>query len=291
MKMTKKLIFAAVAVAAIVGFASCQKEIGGIDWDGGVVGSGDGTTTFTVNQENKSETNTLRGFKQVGLLDRAQGTCVVSQYNQTMQSCDGMVGFATYFVKNKTADTYNFLVVGVRNNAGTTQTYASYFCNISEDDLDEYNFGAADKLDNGTYKDRVREKFDASVTEPYEVVIEHFPKKLDTTFDKNGTLTVGIKFDQQSNGDIKITWLKDLKTDTKSATTSSGSVLYETKAEAEQTGRTASSEKGKICSYANIQPKATLNARWDFYDISWKKSAAFADEDDHFISVGDVIFE
>ena len=290
MKMTKKLIFAAVAVAAIVGFASCQKEIGDIDWDKGVLGSGDGNTTFTVHQTNEKE-STIRGFKQVGLLDRAQGTCVVSQYNQTMQSCDGMVGFATYFVKNKTADTYNFLVVGVRNNAGTTQTYASYFCNISEDDLDEYNFGAADKLDNGTYKDRVREKFDASVTEPYEVVIEKFPKKLDTTFDKNGTLTVGIKFKQLENGDISIAWLKDLKTNTQAATTSGGEELYSRTAEAAKIGRTASSEKGKICSYANIQPKATLNARWDFYDISWKKSAAFADEDDHFISVGDVIFE
>ena len=291
MKMTKKLIFAAVAVAVIAGFASCQKEIGGIDWKGGVVGSGDGTTTFKVNQENDSETNTVRGFKQVGLLNRAQGTCVVTQHKQSNATCDGMVGFATYFVENKATSTYNFLVVGVRNNKGITETYASYFCNISEDDLDEYNFGASYEGTDGKLHDRTKDKFDATSTEPYEVVIEKFPMKLNHSYNDKGDLIVGIKFEQVTNGDINITWYRDLKTNTQAATTSGGTVLDSSVAEASKTGRTATSEKGKICAYANIQPLATLDAQWDFYDISWKKVGAYADEDDYFIEVGDIIFE
>ena len=294
MKMTKKLLIAAVAVAAVLGLASCQKEIGAINWEGGALGSGDGTTTFKVNQKNESKTNTIRGFKQVGALDRAAGTCVVKQFNQSSSSCDGMVGFATYFVQNKGEDktaanygTYNFLVVGVRNNQGVTQTYASYFCNIKEEELDSYNFGAADA--NG--KDRVKESFDKDATEPYEIVIEKFPKVLSgVKYDGDGTLTVGIKFEQLSNGDINITWLKDLETNTQAATTSGGTVLYEKTAEASNIGRDKNSEKGKICAYANIQPQATLNARWDFYDITWKKTSVLSADDD-FIEVGDVIFE
>ena len=294
MKMTKKLLITAVAVAAVLGLASCQKEIGAIDWQGSGVGSGDGTTTFKVKQTNESKTNTIRGFKQVGALDRAAGTCIVKQFNQSSSSCDGMVGFATYFVQNKGEDktaanygTYNFLVVGVRNNQGVTQTYASYFCNIKEEELDSYNFGAADANGN----DRTKNAFDATATEPYEIVIEKFPVKLtNVTFDKDGTLEVGIKFEQLSNGDINITWWKDLETNTAAAQTSGGTKIYESVAEAAKIGRDDKSEKGKICAYANIQPKATLNARWDFYDITWKKTSVLSADDD-FIEVGDVIFE
>ena len=141
MKMTKKFLFAAVALAAVIGFASCQQEIGDINW-ASATGSGDGTTTFKVNQKNEEPLkhedgtpgNTIRGLKQVGALSRAQGTCVVRQYNQTKSSRDGMAGFVTYFTKNdkvpETAEnygTYNFLVVGVQNDSGKTYTYASYY--------------------------------------------------------------------------------------------------------------------------------------------------------------------
>lgn len=299
MKMTKKLLIGAVLVAAVLSI-SCQKEIGGINWKKGVIGSGDGTTTFTVKQTNESKTNTIRGLKQVGILDRAQGTCIVKQFDQTSSSCDGMVGFATYFVENKTDrtaenyGTYNFLVVGVRNAGGVTQTYASYFCNIRKDELDHYNFGASYVDSDGKTKDRTKNTFAPTATEPYEIVIEKFPKVLtNVTFDKDKTLTVGIKFEQEDEtGDIRISWFKDLETNTQAATTSGGTLLYKTKALGSNIGRDKESPKGKICAYANIQPEATLNARWDFYDISMKPidSANYVIDDD-FIDVGDIIFE
>lgn len=294
MKMTKKFIFAAIAVAAVIGFASCQKEIGEINWTGSALGEGDGTKTFTVKSQKNDTDYTIRGIKQAGVLDRAQGTCVVRQYDQTNSTSDGMVGFITYFVKNdkveKTAanyGTYNFLVVGVRNHLGKTQTYASYFCNISEDDLQKSNFGAQDSKGN----DRTKSSFDPKATEPYEIVIEKFPKELSgVKFDADGTLTVGIKFEQTDDGSVNIYWYKDLTENTAASTTSGGTELYKTQALATKLGRDSTSEKGKIAAYANIYAGKTLNARWDFYDISWKRvSSANADED--ILEVGDILFE
>lgn len=289
MKMTKKLIFAAVAVAAIVGFASCQKEIGDIDWKGGVVGSGDGNTTFKVNQTN-DEDNTIRGMKQIGILDRAQGTCVVRQFNQGPSTSDGMVGFACCFTENKDKSkdnygTYNFLVVGVRSHMGTTQTYASFFYNIPESSLSTENFGVP------VNSAQVKTTYTPEDTKPYEIEIEKFPKSLNVGYDKNGTLTVAINLAKGSSNDIKITWLKDVKENHQAATTSGGEELYTITAEATKIG-TDITKKGKICSYANIYGGKTLNAQWDIYDISWSAdNSFFADEIDDFIEVGDVIFE
>ena len=311
MKMTKKSIFAALAVAAVIGFASCQQEIGDINWKS-AAGSGDGTTTFKVNQKNdqpeyldEAKTkpgNTIRGIKQVGALDRAKGTCVVRQYDQTNASRDGMVGFITYFTKNdqvaETAEnygTYNFLVVGVQNVSGVTWTYASYYCNIKKDALSTQNFGAYTQQANGALKNTVKPYFDEKETKPYEIEILTYPTVLSgVSFDKDKTLTVGIQFEQKDNGDVDITWWKNLKEDTQSATTSGGEKLASITANNKITGRTAASPKGKICAYANIYASKTLNARWDFYDISWKRGSLISSlnaEDDDFIEAGDILFE
>ncbi len=293
MKMTKKIIFTALALAAVMGLASCQKEVGKINWDGGVTGSGDGSTTFKVKKQENDSDVTIRGFKQVGTLDRATGTCIVKQFDQTNKTSDGMVGFMTYLVKNdkveKTAanyGTYNFLVVGVRNHNGTTQTYASYFCNIAEDDLDKSNFGAMEGK-----VERTKSSFDPKETKPYEIVIEKFPKALSgVTFDKDGTLTVGIKFEQTDDGSVNIYWYKDLVANDQAATTSGGTELYKKQALATTLGRDSTSEKGKIAAYANIYAGKKLNAQWSFYDISWKRvSSANADED--ILEGGDILFE
>ncbi len=298
MKMTKKLILAAVAVAAVIGLASCQKEVGKINWAGGATGSGDGTTTFKVKKQTNESDSTIRGFKQVGALDRAQGTCIVQQYDQTKTSSDGMVGFMTLLAKNdkveKTAanyGTYNFLVVGVRSHNGTTQTYASYFCNIAEDDLDKSNFGAMEKV-NGKNVERTRTNYDANETKPYEIVIEKFPKALaGVTFDNDGTLTVGIKFQQEDNGSVNIYWYKDLVANTQAATTSGGTELYSITAAATKIGRDSTSPSGKIAAYANIYSGKTLNARWDFYDISWKTVSTMNADEEDILEGGDILFE
>ena len=46
---------------------------------------------------------------------------------------------------------------------------------------------------------------------------------------------------------------------------------------------------GKLSVYANIYAKQTLEARWDIYDVSWKKAAALSAEEESYY-YGDVIF-
>ena len=297
MKMTKKLIFAALAVAAVIGFASCQKEIGEINWQGGVLGSGDGNTTFKVKQTNDSN-GVIRGMKQVGMLDRATATCVITQKDQTSSTCNGMMGFACCFTQNKDKTkanngTYNFLVVGVRNNGSVRETYASFFYNISEENLSKENFGA------GT---NVKEKYVENATEAYEVELVKFPAELlGVTLDSKGNFKIGIRLTEGESGDVLIEWMKDLTENSTAATTSGGTpvnVKLKTggtiayyQAKGLDIGRNATSTKGKICTYANIYAGETLNAQWDIYDISWSQDSSFSAEDDDFIEVGDVIFE
>lgn len=295
--MKKKILFGAVIAAALFGFASCQKEIGDIDWKGAALGSGDGTKTFTVKQENTGK-KVARGMKQIGPINRAVGTCVLRQFNQSKSTSDGMIGFATCFEQNKAATgaeplanegTYNFLVVGVRNHNGVTQTYASYFYNIKEEELSNQNFGVDDA--------HVKTAYDAKATEAYEVELEKFPKGLSgVTFDKDGTLTVAVTFEEDDKGNITITWRKDVKEFEAAGTIKengayTGTVLYSITADASKIGRDENSKKGKLCTYANIYAGKTLNARWDIYDVSWTKIATANADDDDFIDVGDIFFE
>ncbi len=287
MKMTKKLIFAAVAVAAIVGFASCQKEIGDIDWDKGVLGSGDGNTTFTVHQTNEKE-STIRGFKQVGLLDRATATCVMKQYDQSSTTEDGVVGFACCFTQNKDSTkenykTYNFLVVGVRNTFSKRDSYVSFFYNISEDALSTQNFGCS----------VTKSQYDANCVTPYEIELMGWTDLSSYLKLENGTLTCAVKLTEGTSGNVKIEWFKesDLDTNDAAATAKQTAAPFHTvEVPGSKVGRNATSTKGKICTYANIYTEKTLNAKWDLYSISWSKDTSFSADDD-FISVGDVIFE
>ena len=287
MKMSKKFIFAAVALSAVIGLASCQKEIGDINWKGGVVGSGDGTKTFTVKQTNDAK-GTIRGFKQVGLLDRATATCVLKQYDQSSKTEDGVVGFACCFTQNKDATkenykTYNFLVVGLRNSKAKRDTYVSFFYNIAEDKLSTQNFGcSATKL-----------KYDENCVTPYEIELMDWTNLSDyLKLDGEGTLAAAVRLTEGASGNVKIEWFKesDLELNTQ-ASTATGTAFYTYIVNGDDVGRDGLSTKGKICTYANIYAGKTLNARWDIYSISWSKDSALYAIDPDFIEVGDVIFE
>lgn len=288
MKMTKKLIFAALAVAAVIGFASCQKEIGDINWQGGVLGSGDGNTTFKVKQTNDAK-STIRGFKQVGLLERATATCVMKQKNQSSSTEDGVVGFACCFTQNKDATkdnykTYNFLVVGVRNTFAKRDTYVSFFYNIAEDKLSTQNFGCSE----------IKTQYDKDCVTPYEIVLLDWTDLSSSLKLVDGTLAVGVKLTEGSSGNVKIEWFKESELDTNDAAATAkptASAIKTHEVTGSVVGRDETSTKGKICTYANIYAGKTLEASWDIYSISWSKDTTFSAEDDDFIEVGDVIFE
>ncbi len=235
-------------------------------------------------------------------------TCVVEQKDQTDNSCDGMVGFITYYTENKkdpTAENYgtmNFLVVGVRNNCGKTQTYASYYGNIRKDELSTQNFGASKKLT----------KYSATETDPYEVIIVDLPNgtisNLSKSYDKpKKELDIAIQFAGNSDGSIDIAWYGDWdepKASSESATIDfTGKIpLLTAKAESEQIGNIvddsdpkAKAKKGTVWAYANIyydeaaKAGKTLNAGWKLYNVSWSP-ASYAEAAD-FTEFGDIFFE
>ncbi len=300
MKMTKKFLMCAAVAAVLFGIVSCKPEIGDIEWKD--KGNADGTQTFLVEKQKNDASGTIRGMKQVGVLDRAQSTCVVQQFDQTNTSCDGMVGFATYFKENKKPGaandgTINFLVVGVRNNKKEIETYASYFCNINKDALSTTNFGT----------DKVLSAYDKDVTYPYEVIILDLPSdknrkgvlKSQYFTDSVNTVKIAIDFSMDNDGNITIGWYDNYKASAGSTAAASISFdgitpLLTVKATKEQLGTTSKSNAGKIYAYANIYTGKTLNARWDFYNLSMMKdntTGRYADDDGLPFEVGDIFFQ
>ena len=286
MKMTKKLILAAVAVAAVIGLASCKKEIGDLDWKD--KGTTDGTQTFTVTQTNEEKT-TIRGMKLANTLPRAKATCVVQQFDQNNKTCDGMVGFATFVTTNKAGlaedaenyNTMNFLVVGVRNNCGKIQTYASYYCNIKPNALSTENFGVA--------KENIYTEYKGSVKKPFEVVIVDLPdnvngnpvENLNTDLD-DGTLKVAIDFVGKNDGTIQISWYDDFTVNNQATQCRFNDAPIKTEIATNKHLGTVSTEptkNGNIYVYGNIYAGKTLNAKWDVYNVSWSQAAAYADEE------------
>lgn len=302
--MKKKILFGAVIAALALGFVSCKK-IGDIQWKD--KGTGTGTKTFTVEQKNETK-STIRGLAQFDLIKRAKATCVVQQFKQSKNTCDGMVGFITYYSENRNPGaendgTMNFLVVGVRNNGGSTETYASYYGNIRKDELSTQNFGADKKLS----------AYSSTEMEPYEVVIVDLPGTPRTpgvnkvgninnvTFDETGTLKLAIEFTGNTDGSIDIKWYKDWNTTPASQSAASidfdgkSPVFYET-AKAAQIGNvpdpddpSSKVKKGYIYAYANILPGKTLNAKWELYNASMALGS-YADEGEP-EQFGDIFFE
>lgn len=309
--MKKKLLFGAVVAALALGLVAC-KQHGDIKWQD--KGSGTGSKILKVNQTNDKD-HTIRGMYQMDGFKRGKATCIVEQYDQSDTSNDGMVGFITFYSENKkdrdaaNYGTINFLVVGVKNNCGKTQTYASYFCNIHKDQLSTENFGV------GT---NTKTAYDADETEPYEVVIVDLPgantpgaTKVgnipNVKFDKDGTLKLAIEFTGKSEGDIDIKWYQNWNTTASSQAAATidfqGKMpVFDATASASQIGNevdpddpTSKAKKGNIFAYANIyydktaKKGKTLNAKWQLCNVSLFTSA-YADEGE-LEQFGDIFFE
>jgi len=300
MKMTKKILFGAAALCAAVLFSGCN-EIGDIDWSTG--SSGDGTRNYSVKQKNE-EDYTIRGLKQVGLASRAQGTCVARLKDQTANTIDGMVGFVCDYSENED-DTVNFLVVGVTNgnkSSGATNvlvTYASYFYNISTDQLSAQNFGCTE----------TKNEYDSTTTTPYEIEIVKFPTTLQSNFTSSnynvdGTMEVAIRFATEDDGSIKIYWYDPTQYSTDGRATASASLTWNDKDNPTKTATVTAAQRkgasddeasnpksGKLCVYANIYSGRTLNATWEMYDVSFKTVASLSALGEENLTFGDINWE
>lgn len=289
MKMTKKFLIGAAIAALVLGLASCNTEVGDINW--GNAGSGDGTKTYKVNQTSEETKNTIRGLKKFGIIDRAGATCIVQMFDQSKNTSCGMVGFASYVKEDKVNNTMNFLVTGVTNDHGDIKTYASYFCNVDPTKLSTKNFGVS----------VTRDSFDETVKTPYEIVILKWPYTMDKAkLENDGTLRVAVDIKTITNGEIKITWYSVPEMpkagDQSSATfdpSIKGTQLHTVTATTTQLGTKEGAKNGGIWAYANIYPKQTLKGQWDLYNVTWTQTAAAYAEEDSIVpdTVGDIFFQ
>lgn len=154
---------AAIAVAAL-GLVGCQTNIGAEKF---IKGTASGAK---VDYTNENE-NTIRNLHRT-TARHSGGIWTITQtvhkneakgYGST--SGDGLMGIIFDMDKNDDG-TWNFLVVGTGANNKKDLTYASYFVNISEDELDSKNFGCSKT--KSTIDDARAEKGKGT---PYEVLL------------------------------------------------------------------------------------------------------------------------
>lgn len=280
MKMTKKFLFGAAIAALVLGLASCNPEIGDIEWSGGELSTGSGSKQYNVNGQKNETDGTIRGMKRFDVLKRAGATCIVQIFDQKTSSSAGVAGFASFVSENDDnltengKKTMNFLVSGVRYYGNKTQTYVSYYCNVDPEKLSTKNFGV----------DATRDTFSETVKTPYEIVVTDWIN-LDKAKVVDGTLKVAINFIGRENGTIDIEWYtvdKDLKSGDEAGASfdpaAYGLYLDGKTATTAQLGTQDGAKKGYIYAYANIYSGKTLNAQWNLYNTTWSQ-AAFADEE------------
>ena len=190
MKMVKKILLGTLAVAAILSFASCQREEGG---NSSIIDVKAASSSASIDKTNDGDSVT-RGFKtlQTKHLDaichiETTVTDLVDKTvnGQKIQSA-GTMGYIFNLVKNEETNKYSFTIAGARYNqiSGDVEAYVETFNDIEADKLEEKLDGGV-KADGLSYastafgftlveKDDVEDLLDAQTSEP---------KKLDLWID------------------------------------------------------------------------------------------------------------
>ena len=203
MKLTKKILLAAVAVAAVM-FAGCknwsltsamQKSFGADMFKYNDVTYDAGLGTWKIEGEvNESEEEYERGVKLL-LTKHSDIAGLVQIGTKENSSLDkGVLGIAFDVTQNKSDKdainykTWNFGVIGLRNYNGVPQYYVSYFANVSDAQMSALNFGAATKKD----------KVSKEILTAYEVEIKGFTD-LPKTLINDDVLTVAVDIDEDAD--------------------------------------------------------------------------------------------
>ena len=203
MKLTKKILLAAVAVAAVM-FAGCknwsltsamQKSFGADMFKYNDATYDAGLGTWTIDGEvNESKEEYERGVKLL-LTKHSDIAGLVQIGTKKNSSLDkGVLGIAFDVTQNKSDKdainykTWNFGVIGLRNYNGVPQYYVSYFANVSDAQMSALNFGAATKKD----------KVSKEILTAYEVEIKGFTD-LPKTLINDDVLTVAVDIDEDAD--------------------------------------------------------------------------------------------
>lgn len=202
MKLTKKILLAAVAVMAAVMFAGCknwsltsamQKSFGADMFKYNDATYDAGLGTWTIEGKTNETEDYMRGAKLLmtkhsdmsGIVEINDG------YNASAGRACGNVGLVFDVTKKKVEDAegnkkelWNFCVIGIQaNGSSSARYYISYFANISDEDMSADNFGAKIK----------KTEFAPNCDEPYEIELKEWTPLSGVTTNGNVSVVVDVK--------------------------------------------------------------------------------------------------
>lgn len=208
MKMTKKILLAAVAVAAVM-FAGCknwsltsalQKSFGEdmFKYDDSTYDAGLGT--WTIEEKTNETTDYLRGAKLLMTKhsDMSGIVKITDGYNASEGRACGNVGLVFDVTKRTVRDDegnkktlWNFCVIGIQaDGTSSARYYISYFANISDEDMSANNFGA---YNPSTGKNITKTTFDPDCDTPYEIELKKWTSLSGVTTNGDVSVVVDVK--------------------------------------------------------------------------------------------------
>ena len=208
MKLTKKILLAAVAVAAVM-FAGCkdwsltsamQKSFGADMFKYNDATYDAGLGTWTIEGKTNETEDYMRGAKLLmtkhsdmsGIVEINDG------YNASAGRACGNVGLVFDVTKKKVEDAegnkkelWNFCVIGIQaDGTSSARYYISYFANISDEDMSANNFGA---YNPSTKKHITKTTFDPDCDTPYEIELKEWTTLSGVTTNGNVSVVVDVK--------------------------------------------------------------------------------------------------
>ncbi|MCI6809618.1 MAG: hypothetical protein MR958_05440 [Spirochaetia bacterium] len=292
MKMTKKILLAAVAVAAVM-FAGCkgsfsglmQKEFGEeklFTYDDSTYASGLGT--WTINGVNNPKASSeddpyIRGAK----LLLTKHSDIAGLVNIESGAGAGNIGLVFDVTKNtvrdengKNKELWNFCVIGVQMETATNaRYYVSYFANISNEDMAKINFGAYDPV---AKKNITKSAIDPTCTTPYEIDLtkllkgSSFKNLPGVISDGNLSVVVDVKEDGKkgnNTGDYTIKFYKSdvLEKNNTLKVTDETPVIADITINGTLLGKTESAQ-AYVGAYGNIYPGMTMTGSLEILDLT-----------------------
>lgn len=208
MKLTKKILLAAVAVAAVM-FAGCknwslssamQKSFGADMFKYNDATYDAGLGTWKIEGKTNETEDYMRGAKLLmtkhsdmsGIVEINDG------YNASAGRACGNVGLVFDVTKKKVEDAegnkkelWNFCVIGIQaDGTSSARYYISYFANISDEDMSANNFGAYDPV---TKQRITKTTFEPNCDTPYEIELKGWTTLSGVTTNGNVSVVVDVK--------------------------------------------------------------------------------------------------
>ena len=276
MKMTKKILLAAVAVAAVT-FAGCDLLSGNkslsdafqkkVDEENILKYSDNSAVSkWNIQGENESKTDFVRALQF--LTTKHSDMAGLARFDTTDAGVIGVLFNASREkdeLDEKNDYIYSFGVAAVGKSSGNPYVYVSYFANVKETDLGKYNFGVTDKD---------KKAVDPTVKTPYEIEyirLTTIPNtKLDYIKEDAGNYAVVIDVDEAEDGAYTVNFYgKDVigKNDTLKVTDATKPLVSAVTMSAESLGKTKAKQAQCGC-YAMINKPGTLNGSLSILELT-----------------------